>query len=234
MGTCLLSTSCRPIDICVKFSKLGSMQALPSRRRGSKELWLDAAYELLIAEGIDAVKVMPLAKVLNLSRTGFYWFFADIAELHSAMVQRWESKNTGNLVQQCDIEASNVCEALFNLMDCWLDPALFDAPLDLAIRNWARVDNDLERRIREADRERIRAVARIFKRHGFSNEQADVRSLAVIYTQIGYISMQVIEEGSERLARVQHYVELFAGVRPTTRDVALFLQRHAGTQTHDG
>lgn len=202
------------------------MDASSSRQRGSKELWLNAAYELLISEGIDAVKVMPLAKRLNLTRTGFYWFFEDIAELRRAMVERWESKNTGNLIDRCNVDASNISEALFNLMDCWLDPTLFDARLDLAIRNWARVDTDLQRRLSEADSQRINAVAAMFTRHDFSSEQADVRSLTVIYTQIGYISMQVEENRDERLARVQHYVELFAGVRPLADDVEEFLNRH--------
>ncbi|MFT4717246.1 MAG: AcrR family transcriptional regulator [Paracoccaceae bacterium] len=198
----------------------------PSRQRGSKELWLNAAYELLISEGIDAVKVMSLAKNLNLTRTGFYWFFADITELYSAMVQRWESKNTGNLIDRCNADAGNICEALFNLMDCWLDPKLFDARLDLAIRNWARVDADLQRRLTEEDGRRIDAVAGMFTRHAFSLEQADVRGMTVIYTQIGYISMQIQENSEERLARVQQYVELFAGIRPSVRDVDGFLGRH--------
>jgi AcrR family transcriptional regulator len=203
-----------------------AMNTPSCRQRGSKDLWLNAAYELLISEGIDAVKVMPLAKSLNLTRTGFYWFFEDITELHSAMVHRWESQNTGNLVDRCNLDASNICEALFNLMDCWLDPALFDARLDLAIRNWARVDDDLQRRLNDADSRRIEAVVNMFTRHAFSREQADVRGLTVIYTQIGYISMQVEETNEERLARVQHYVELFAGVRPAARDIKNFLNRH--------
>lgn len=200
-----------------------------TRQRGSKELWLDAAYEALVSEGIGAVKIMVLAKKLNLTRTGFYWFFADLNALHNEMIDRWESQNTGNLVDRCTVDASNICEALFNLMDCWLDPSLFDARLDLAIRNWARVAPDLQRRLDDADRLRIGAIADMFRRYGFSDAQADVRSLTVIYTQIGYISMQVTENGSERLARVQHYVELFAGQRPAQRDIEMFLKRHLAT-----
>lgn len=45
--------------------------------RGSPEGWLEAAYEALKESGIDAVRVMPLAKRLGLSRTSFYWFFED-------------------------------------------------------------------------------------------------------------------------------------------------------------
>ena len=112
-------------------------------------------------------------------------------------------------------------------MDCWLKPTLFDAQLDLAIRNWARVNDDLGRRIQDADKRRISAVVQMFERHGFSHEQAEVRGMTVIYTQIGYISMQISENATERLSRVQNYVELFAGVRPSQNDIGLFLDRHA-------
>ena len=196
------------------------------RQRGSKESWLNAAYELLISGGIEAVKIMPIAKRLNLTRTGFYWYFNDIAELHSAMIQRWETKNTDSLIERCNADAANICEALFNLMDCWFDTRLFDAQLDLAIRNWARVDANLQKRLSDSDKMRIGAVTNIFRRFGFSNTQADVRGMTVIYTQIGYISMQVTEDRQERLFRVQNYVELFAGVHPSDHDTENFTQRH--------
>lgn len=202
------------------------MSQAHSRQRGSKDLWLDAAYEVLVSDGIGAVKVMALAKKLNLARTGFYWFFADLEELHIAMIERWENKNTGTLVERCNRPAPNIGAGLFNLMDCWLDPSLFDARLDLAIRNWARVNGELQIRLNASDRVRIDAIAGLFQRHGFSADQAHVRSLTVIYTQIGYISMEVEEARQDRLARVQHYVEIFSGTVPSSQDVEGFLARH--------
>ena len=50
--------------------------------RGSLESWLNAAYESLKESGVDAVRVMPLAKKLNLSRTSFYWYFQDLSLIH--------------------------------------------------------------------------------------------------------------------------------------------------------
>ena len=197
------------------------------RQRGSKDLWLDAAYEMLISEGIEAVKIMPLAKRLNLTRTGFYWFFKDLAELHAAMIERLQNRNTDALVAQCEKPADSLCAALFHVMDCWLDPALFDGRLDLAIRNWARNDAALLARVTAADSRRIEAVRDLFLRHGFAPEQAQVRALTVMLTQIGYSSMDITEPRAERLARVQHYVELFAGTPPTPAEAAEFLARHA-------
>lgn len=197
------------------------------RQRGSKDLWLDAAYEMLVSNGIEAVKVMSLAKKLNLSRTGFYWFFADIGALHAEMIELWERRNTGNLIAACQLPAENVCVALFNVMDCWLDPKLFDARLDLAIRNWARTDTDLQHRLNEADMRRLDAVIELFRRHDFPYEQAEVRSMTLIYTQIGYISMKVAESRDERLLRVQRYVEIFSGSVPAKNDVDRFIARHS-------
>ena len=117
--------------------------------------------------------------------------------------------------------------ALFNVMDCWLDPKLFDARLDLAIRNWARTDTDLQHRLNEADMRRLDAVIELFRRHDFPYEQAEVRSMTLIYTQIGYISMKVAESRDERLLRVQRYVEIFSGSVPAKNDVDRFIARHS-------
>lgn len=174
---------------------------------------------------------MTLAKKLNLTRTGFYWFFQDITELHQAMIDRWETKNTEHLIARCNADAATIGEALFNLMDCWLDPTLFDARLDLAIRNWARVDAQLQTRLAEVDATRIGAVTDMFKRFGYTQGRAEVRGLTVIYTQIGYISMQVVEDLKTRLSRVPHYVEMFSGVYPDVHEIDRFYRRHQGPET---
>lgn len=202
----------------------------PPRQRGSETLWLDAAAELLCEAGIDAVKVMPLAKRLGLSRTGFYWHFRDREALLEALIQRWEAKNTGNLVARTEAFAENICEAMFNLCDCWLDDTLFDSRLDLAIRNWARTDTALQERLNRADEQRLNAIQGMFTHHGYSESEAEVRTMTVLYTQIGYLSMQVQESHWKRIARVPDYVEVFTGQRPGESDVGRFMSRHLTEQ----
>ncbi|MFP3384870.1 TetR/AcrR family transcriptional regulator [Tritonibacter sp. SIMBA_163] len=196
------------------------------RPRGSRDLWLDAALDLLVSSGIDAVKIMPLARAVDQTRTGFYWYFKDLGALHDAMVETWEARNTGQIQARCEAPAGTINTALFNLMDCWLNPTLFDARLDLAIRNWARNDATLAARLDAADNARIAAVHDMFLRFGYSREQADVRSLTVIYTQVGYLSMEVEEDPVARLNRVPHYVEMFSGQPPTQAEIAEFMARH--------
>ncbi|TNJ47455.1 TetR/AcrR family transcriptional regulator [Phaeobacter sp. B1627] len=202
------------------------LQSPNTRTRGSRQLWLDAALNLLATSGIDAVKIMPLAKSVGQTRTGFYWYFKDLSALHDAMIETWETRNTGQIQARCEAPAGTINQALFNLMDCWLSPELFDTRLDLAIRNWARNDPRLAARLHDADAARITAVRDMFLRYGYSPEQADVRSLTVIYTQIGYISLQVEENPAARLARVPHYVEMFSSRPPAPEEIAAFRGRH--------
>src|ERR1700753_2994486 len=105
--------------------------------RGSANVWLMAGYDELIAGGVDAVRIMPLAKRINLSRTSFYWFFRDREALLEALMDLWREKNTGCIVKQADAYAESVTEALLNVMDCWFDRDLFDPRFEFAVRSLA-------------------------------------------------------------------------------------------------
>lgn len=194
--------------------------------RGSANVWIAAAYDQLIDGGVDAVRIMPLAKRLNLSRTSFYWFFRDREALLEALVDLWREKNTGSILKQADAYAESVTEALLNVMDCWLNRELFDSKFEFAVRSWALQSTEVAAEILRADRFRLEALTRLFVRYGYSAAAADVRARTVYLTQIGYISMKTKEKLPERMARIPHYMEIFSGQSPTRRELDRFYSRH--------
>ncbi len=197
-----------------------------TRTRASREVWLEAAYDLFVTQGIEAVKIMSLAKKLNLTRTGFYWHFKDLSELHDGILDIWQTRNTGIVLERCSAPAQSLCAALFNLIDCWIDNELFDAPLDLAIRNWARSDARLQALVEQSDEDRLEAVKALFERFGKTGDAAHYRALTVILTQTGYYSMQVSEPRLQRAIAGCHYAEIFAGEAPTQSEADAFMDRH--------
>lgn len=194
--------------------------------RGSADLWLDAAYQLLIEGGVEAVKVMPLAERLGLSRTSFYWHFADRDALLDGLILRWQSRNTANLVAQTEKPAATVTEAILNLFDCWIQPTLFDSKLEFAIRTWALTDAALAKTLAAADAVRIAAIKALFLRFGYPDAEADIRAHTVYLTQIGYISMRLDEPFLPRLDRIPPYALTFTGKAPTPAEVNAFRIRH--------
>ncbi|WOS65733.1 TetR/AcrR family transcriptional regulator [Sinorhizobium fredii] len=194
--------------------------------RGSQEGWLEAAYESLLEAGVDSVKILPLAKKLNLSRTSFYWFFKDREELLAALIGRWRDKNTGNIVRQSEAYAESLAEAMLNVFDCWLNKDLFDSKFEFAVRSWALQSDDILAEVQQADQVRLEALKRMFVRFGHSDITADVRARTTYLVQIGYISMQTQEDIAVRMKRIPEYIAIYTGQVPEQRELDRFFSRH--------
>lgn len=194
--------------------------------RGSAEGWLEAAYAGLIESGVEAVRILPLAKKLKLSRTSFYWFFKDREELLAALLERWRVKNTDNLVGRAEDYAESIAEAVLNVFDCWLNPALFDSQFEFAVRSWALQEPKVAAQVEIADKARLAALAGMFVRFGYEALPADVRARSMYLTQIGYISMNSREDTLVRMQRIPEYVKIFTGQEPQARELQRFYARH--------
>lgn len=192
---------------------------------GSLELWLHAAYELLLESGVEAVRIMPLAKRLRLARTSFYWFFDDRESLLAALLERWRTKNTGNLIRQAESYAETLPEAVLNVFDCWFDDRLFDSRLEFAVRSWAQQSGRVAGEVIVADADRLRALTSMFVRFHCDRLEADVRARTVYLTQLGYISQKAPEEQPVRMRRIGKYIEIFAGVAAEPRELDRFFAR---------
>jgi AcrR family transcriptional regulator len=194
--------------------------------RGSQEGWLEAAYTSLLESGVDSVKILPLAKRLNLSRTSFYWFFKDREELLSGLVARWRDKNTGGIVKQSEAYAESLAEAMLNVFDCWLNKELFDSQFEFAVRSWALQAPDILEEVHRADQIRMEALRRMFMRFGYEEGPADVRARTTYLVQIGYISMQASEDIALRMKRIPEYIAIYTGEIPQQRELDRFFARH--------
>ncbi len=89
--------------------------------RGSPDVWLQAAHDLLVESGVDAVRIQPLAKRLNIARTSFYWHFKDRETLLAALADRWAARTTTGLIAACAAYADTKAEAMLNVISCFLD-----------------------------------------------------------------------------------------------------------------
>ncbi|WP_134725594.1 TetR/AcrR family transcriptional regulator [Paracoccus luteus] len=193
-----------------------------AKERGSRELWLDAAYQALIESGVDSVRVLLLSDRLKLSRTSFYWFFETREELLEALLQRWERTNTHGLVSATESYAESPAEGVLNLLSCFIMGEQFDARFEFAVRSWALQSDDTMDRVRRADESRMAALRAMLTRFGYDEVDADVRARTIYLVQIGYISMQTRETVETRLSRVPTYVRIYTGTEPTPSEMARF------------
>ena len=185
----------------------------------TREDWLNVALDLLISEGVAHVKVLPISERLGVSRSSFYGYFKSRQDLLDALLMNWEQVNTGPLIRQAEMPAASITEAICNIMRCWVDPALFNHTLDFAVREWARRNGAVRRRIDQTDAARVAAFAALFERFDYTATEAEVRARVMYFMQVGYYALELSEPIEERLKRVHDYVLCFTGQTPRKTEV---------------
>ncbi|NEY90091.1 TetR/AcrR family transcriptional regulator [Tabrizicola oligotrophica] len=185
--------------------------------RLSRQDWLDLALRTLVDDGIDRVKVQIMAKQLGVARSSFYWHFESREDLHKAMLDDWLRKNTSPIIERAMRPEPDVNRALISVFECWIDEALFDPALDIAVRLWGRRSPAVRAVVVEADTLRVDALRRMFLRYGYREQEALIRARVIYFTQIGQYTLDVLEEPEVRFSHGPTYIHIFTGVAPDAR-----------------
>ncbi len=187
----------------------------------TRDDWIETALAALDEVAIDQLKVLGLARRLQVSRSSFYWYFEDPAELRAELLALWDN-NTESIVERTNRTTQTVVEACLGVFECWADPRLYHDGLDLAVRDWGRRDDSIGVRVAAADQLRQDALTRMFQRHGLSTDEATVRARLLYHSQVGYYATGTNEPIGQRLAFLPYYLEAMAGSRPTEAELDTF------------
>lgn len=177
----------------------------------SAQDWVDASRAVLIKRGISAVKVEPLAKQLGVTPGSFYWHFKNRDVLYRALLKDWLATNVHPFFEALE-DASDCPKAQYlALAYVWVLSPQFDAPLDVAIREWGKTSKLAARTMKYVDHKRISLYQWVFEGFGHDQMSALVRARTMYFHQIGYYAMRVKEDPDKRLLQIPHYAEIIAG-----------------------
>lgn len=191
----------------------------------SRTDWVETALALLVAEGVDAVKITRLADALAVTRGSFYWHFRDRQDLLEELIKRWEDGNTRALVEVLE-RSYDLASGILAVFDLWIDPDRFDPRLDSALRDWARVAQQVRAAVAEADARRVRAIAKLFERDGYETTEAFIRARILYFAQVGYYALQIEESFAERMSYLEAYYRGFTGTSLDPAVAAAYRERH--------
>lgn len=157
------------------------------RRQSSPQLnrrdWVVIGIEILCSKGVDAVRVEALARRLGISKGSFYWHFKDRQDLQQAILEEWESRQSDWNTEGESV--SNPVERWARLFELFSRPDY--ARLEMAISSWARQDENVARRVANADRKRLTYLSRVFTEIGFTANQAAEWGNAAMFLYLGWM-----------------------------------------------
>lgn len=188
----------------------------------TRAAWIEAGIEALVEEGIASVKIQVMARKLAVSRSSFYWFFADLQALHKELLEYWLRKNTSPILERALRPAPTVTKAVCHIFECWVDPELFSPRLDAAVRSWGQVDAAVRSVVDQTDDQRVDAVTRMFLRYGYPDEEAFIRARVLYFTQIGHYTLGMRDDRETRLRLLRPYLLSFTGREASDDEVEAF------------
>ena len=191
--------------------KAAPARAPAKRQPLGREIWLDTARRALIEEGTAGVEINKLAKRLNSSRGGFYWFFKDRPHLLAELLSYWERTSTVLFDRILQLPGANGMAKYLAMTELWVDEKEYDPRWDGAVRDWARTSEDVRKVVHDVDQKRIAVLEQIFEEIGYSGKDAHIRARIMYYHQVGYYAMGVQESKRERRALIPYYRKALTG-----------------------
>lgn len=191
--------------------RVAKTSARRKREPLGRQAWLDAARRALIEEGTAGVEINKLAKRLDVTRGGFYWFFESREQLLDELLDYWVNASTMVFERILQSPGRNGVREYQALIDLWIDEKEYEPEWDGAVRDWARTSAAVRRAVHRVDDRRIAIIERIFLDMGYKGTDAHVRARVTYYHQVGYYAIGVRETRKERLRLLPFYVKVLTG-----------------------
>jgi AcrR family transcriptional regulator len=154
--------------------------------RTPRERWIEEGLRALADGGPDAVRVETLAQALGVTKGGFYWHFDDRAALLDEMLDEWERAMIDEAIQRVESEGGDArarLRRLFALASSrGIRPLL---KVDLAIRDWARRDAKVAKRLRRVDNRRMDYMRSLFGAFCPDPDEVEVRCMIAFSLFVG-------------------------------------------------
>ncbi|MEE3850683.1 TetR/AcrR family transcriptional regulator [Gordonia sp. LSe1-13] len=165
-----------------------------SSRRGSRltvDDWLNAAMQVLISDGVGAIKISRLCERLGVTKGSFYWHFTDISALMTALSDHCRAVEETARQMLADLEKLPPIERIQTMGQLVSDTRR--RSVEAAVRAWAETDPTLEASVVALDHTVFDVARTAFVELGFSDVEAHARATALVYVGIGYM------QGGERV-----------------------------------
>ena len=168
--------------------------------RTPRTSWIQAGLLALAAGGPDAVRIEPLAQVLGVTKGGFYWHFENRPALLAEMLDTWERVVLDEVIERVESgrgDGRAKLRRLFKLAASSDDLLT----IELAVRDWARRDDEVARRLTRVDNRRMEYMRSLFAQFCPDDDEVEARSMLAFSLFVGS-NFVAAEHGGRSRTRV--------------------------------
>jgi AcrR family transcriptional regulator len=157
---------------------------MPAPTRTPRTSWIEEGLRALGVGGLDAVRIEKLAQALGVTKGGFYWHFEDRRALLDEMLDSWERVGVDAVIERVEADGGDArakLRRLFAIASSGDDLLR----IELAIRDWARRDRAVAKRLRLVDNRRMDYMRSLFGAFCPDDEEVEARCMLAFSLWIG-------------------------------------------------
>jgi AcrR family transcriptional regulator len=147
--------------------------------------WIEEGLRALAAGGPHAVRIETLAQALGVSKGGFYWHFDDRPALLEEMLDAWESVVIDEVIEHVEGEGGDARAKLGRLFALASSSGRDLLKVELAIRDWARRDKAVAKRLRRVDNRRMEYMRSLFGAFCDDEDEVEARCMLAFCLFVG-------------------------------------------------
>jgi len=152
--------------------------------RTPRTTWIREGLRALGVGGPDAVRIEKLAQALGVTKGGFYWHFEDRPALLEEMLDAWERLVVDEVIDRVESEGGDARTKLRRL-SALASSSRELMKIELAVRDWARRDKAVAKRLRRIDNRRMDYMRSLFREFCPDEDDVEVRCLFMFSLFIG-------------------------------------------------
>ena len=157
---------------------------MPAATRTPRSRWIEEGLRALADGGPDAVRVEPLARALGVTKGGFYWAFDGRQALLEEMLDQWEKALVDDVIERVEDQGGDE-RARLRRLSAGAAASGELLRIDLAVRDWARRDRKVARRLRRADNKRMDYMRSLLSAFSDDEDEVEARCMVAFSLWIG-------------------------------------------------
>ena len=142
--------------------------------RTPRTSWIQEGLRALWVGGPDFVRIEKLAQALGVTKGGFYWHFEDRPALLDEMLDAWERLVVDEVIERVESGGGDARAKLRRLSGLASSSREL-MKIELAVRDWARRDQAVAKRLRRIDNRRMEYMRGLFGEFCPDEDEVEVR-----------------------------------------------------------
>lgn len=163
--------------------------------RTPRDSWIQEGLRALGIGGPDAVRIEKLAQALGVTKGGFYGHFEDRPALLEEMLGAWERLVVDEVIDRVEGGGGDARAKLRRLSGLASSSRELMS-IELAVRDWARRDKAVAKRLRRVDNRRMEYMRSLFA--DFCPDQDDVEARCMVFYSLWIGSHFIAADHGER------------------------------------